>query len=535
MKKYILLLSMSLLVVPIIRAEYSCGDCCNITSHSFYSARPLYQSASPERITLFRDRLHARECGNDGALELTFFGSKTQDPASLSAFFGPSCKPQFTVTSAQMDGAGDFTVRHAPEVRDIAAQHLNIYLKGGFAEFDPTSTNGGIFESAFCLDPEQTVIGLGITFKKAFYEMCDGQWFWFELSSPLTHVKNRMCIHETIKSDGQLLSLDAVGSVSEAFAQSSWLYGKIDPCCIQSETKFADLELKLGYEWLKNDCCFFESYIGALIPTGNRVTGRFMFEPIVGHNRHPGIMCGSTGIFEWWQSECCDCYAEFAIDWNSLYLFEKVETRSFDLKNKPWSRYMPVYANKEQAEQAADLDNQERDIEAILLHTPGINVFTQPLCVKPKFAHTFNSAFIFNCCKSDCCELQAEVGYNVFFRSAECVKLACCWEEGPALKSVDGQGYTNRYQTIDDPLGSIVSIELGVEDYEKNIITECDLDLASAAHPAVLSHTIYGSAGCRWDNHKYPTFMGIGFSYEFADDNAAADRWIAWVKGGVSF
>ncbi len=516
-----------------MRAEFSCGDCdCNILSHSFYSVRPLYQSASPERITLFRDQLHSYECGNNGALELTFFGSKTKDAAKLAAFFGPSCKRQFTVTSVNNYDAGNFTVRGAPEERDIAAQHLNIYLKGGLGEFSPTDTTGGIFEGSFCLDPEQTVVGLGMTFKKAFYEMCDGQWFWFELSSPLTHVKNNICIRETINSDGQLLSLDAVASVSEAFAQSSWLYGKIDPCCNQAETKFADLEFKVGYEWLKNDCCFFESYIGALIPTGNRVTGRFVFEPIVGHNRHPGVMSGSTGMFEWWRNECCDCYAQFAIDWNSLYLFEKVETRSFDLKNKPWSRYMPVYYSKEQAQQANDLYDQTRAAESVVLHTPGINVFTQPLCVKPKFAHTFNSAFIFNCCK-DCCQLQAEAGYNVYFRSAECVKLACCWQEGPALKSIDGRGKTNRYQTIAGSPSE--DTDTSVDNYSENIITECDLNIASAAHPSVLTHTIYGFTGCQWENHKYPTLLGVGFSYEFGDDNAAADRWVAWLKGGISF
>lgn len=508
---------MSMLIVPVSRGEFSCSDCaCDVTSHSFFSVRPLYQSASPERVTLFRDRLHAREEGKDGALELTFFGGKTKDQSRLSAFFGPSCKPQFTVNTGNDPGS--------PEVRDITAENLNIFLKD-------SSRNHSVFESTFCLDPEQTVIGLGLTFKKTFYELCDGQWFWFELSTPLTHVKNRMCIHENIQSDGELISVDSFGSVSEAFADPTWLYGRIDPCCQYTETKFADLEMKLGYEWLNNDCCFFESYIGALVPTGNRATGRLLFEPIVGHNRHPGVMCGSTGIFEWWHSECCDSYAQFAIDWNSLYLFERVETRSFDLKNKPWSRYMPVYYNKEQAEQAYQLSTQERSADAILLHTPGINVFTQPLCVKPKFSHTFNSAFIFNC-RKDCCELQAEVGYNAFFRSAECVKLACCWQEGPALRSIAGEGKTNSLQTIDKP---ITKADSDINDYNKNIITQNDLDLSSAAHPAVLSHTIYGSAGCRRNHYKFPTLMGIGFSYEFADDNAAADRWTAWLKGGISF
>jgi hypothetical protein len=513
MKKYVLL-SLPLLTVSVVHGGVGCRDCaCNVVSHSFYSVRPLYQTASPERLTLFRDRVHAREeDGWAGALQVTLFGSKTTEPGKLASYFGPSCKPQFTVASANVTGA--------PIYRDIVAEDFNIFFQ--------SCTE--VFESFFCLDPKQTVIGLGVTYKQGFYQRKDGNWFWLELSSPLTHVKNQICLRETVMSDGEKLTLDANGSLTEAFMDSSWLFGRIDPCCQHTETKFADLEIKVGYEWFSSDTSFFESYIGALVPTGNRVTSRLMFEPIVGHNRHPGIICGSTGLFEWWRDDTQECSANFGIDWNTLYLFERVETRSFDLKGKPWSRYMPVYINQAQAQEAAILNVEGRTAEATLLHTPGINVFTQPLCVSPRFAHTFNAAFFF-----DCKNTQAEIGYNVFMRSAECVRLTCCWEEGPALRSTRGDGYTNRYQTIDAPMNNCTDFELTYTYYEQNIITECDLDVASAAHPAMMSHTIYGSIGHRWDDRKLPCFCGIGFSYEFGEDNSAVDRWVTWAKAGVSF
>ncbi|TET06382.1 hypothetical protein E3J79_02280 [Candidatus Dependentiae bacterium] len=517
MKKYLLFLF--LLISPVMYSGFRCGDCdCNIVSHSFFSVRPLYQSASPERVTLFRDRLHACEDGWNGTVQLTFFGSRTKEPWRLASFFGPSCKPQFTVTSANTGDIGDHTVTGAPEYRDIVAQHFNIYFK-----------NGRVFEGFFCLDPEQTVAGLGITYKQGIYERDNGKYFWIELSSPLTHIKNQMCIHETVKSDGELLSLDAVGSISEAFRQCSWNFGKIDPYVNHIETRFADLEAKIGYEWLSIDCCFLESYIGVLIPTGNCVSAKYVFEPIVGHNQHTGATMGSSGIFEWWSSEEQDCYAQYAFDWHSLYLFEKIEMRSFDLKGKPWSRYMPVYRNKDQAQLAAQLWNNGKYTEAILLHTPGINVFTQPLCVNPGFAHTFNSAFILTCKN-----VRGEIGYNVFARSAECVRLTCCWEEGPALKDISGKGDTNHVNTINETF-NCTEVRLTVTYYDDNIITECDLDLASAAHPAMISHTIYGSLGCYWDDSKFSCFIGTGCAYEFANDNAALDRWIAWIKGGISF
>jgi len=523
MKKYLLLLSLG---ASSALYGVGCSDCeCTAVAKSFFSVRPLYQTASPERVALFHDRLHAREDGKNGVLQVEVFGSKTTNSSKLAAYFGPFCKARYTVTSSIKDAlraTGSNPV--LPENRDIVAEFFNIYLDSGNLTVNDYIIPG-VYEGSFCFEPEQTVIGCGLTWRQALLQMCDCNWLWLELSTPLTHVKNCMGLHEIVNSTGEPLTLDNPTNMTQAFRQSSWMFGRIDPCCKNSETGFADLEVKIGYEWLRSDCCFLEGYLGVLIPTGNRVTSRLLFEPIVGHRHHTGVMTGLSGIFDWWGSCENDCYARFAVDWNSLYLFEANETRSFDLVNRPWSRYMPVYINKEQAEQAFDL--KDESLDSIFLHTPGINVFTKPMCVKPRFTHTFNGALLFNC---KCA--QAEIGYNMYARSAECVRLACCWEEGPALKAIDGVGRTSEVARINQPLAGVTNSD---RDYDDSIIKECDLDLQSAAHPGVLTHTIYGSVGYNFETCCYPAFAGVGFSYEFADDNAGLERWVAWVKGGLSF
>src|SRR5205814_7945427 len=114
----------------------------------------------------------------------------------------------------------------------------------------------------------------------------------------------------------------------------------------------------------------------------------------------------------------------------------RTQRRSFDLKNKPWSRYISVYANEEQAQEAADsLDTT--------LATPGINVFTKSLKITPGLAHNINTAFVFTCRT-----FEGEIGYNFYAKRSEHAKLACCWVEGPAIKHFNGLGETNPIRDI---------------------------------------------------------------------------------------
>ena len=62
------------------------------------------------------------------------------------------------------------------------------------------------------------------------------------------------------------------------------------------------------------------------------------------------------------------------------YLFNRSEMRSFDLYDRQWSRYMPVFAT--QAAAAADTV------------TPGINTFTQKMKVQPGLQFDVNWGFV---------------------------------------------------------------------------------------------------------------------------------------------
>jgi len=361
-------------------------------------------------------------------------------------------------------------------------------------------------------------------------------------------------LKETITDgeDATFIDTDLPHNMTEALRQSSWCYGKIiDDCCTTNcnptccdnskncmeKTAVADIEAKIGYEWFNTESCFFESYVGALIPTGNCPKATYMFEPVVGHNKHAGVFIGSTSIVEVWHSDCTDSEIDFVTDGYGLYLFGKCERRPFDLKYRPWSRYMQVYANKAQAEEAEALAQAGNINEALMLHTPGINVFTKDLYVEPRFVAISNFAIFANY-KA----WQTEVGYNFYARAAECVELNSCWDKEVALKAIfpadiNHGGYTNPVQTIGTSFATTFPSNqpMTVVNYDQNIITASDLDLESAAHPAVFTHTVYGALSYRWDDYKYPWFLGIGGSYEYSDENTGLTRWMGWAKAGVSF
>ena len=495
--------------------------------------RPQFQVSSPEYLTAFRDRIDARKDGRGGALQLTLFGGRSTKSGKLASYFTPHCKTCLWTKSTNPDGK-----------TDLIAQHFNVDLQ----EQDEEEQ---LFASRISLCPRIETIGLGIVYRhnlhKAFSDDYDPEerHAWIEISTPITRVETTMGLSECITTSAtrearkvEDLNQKFYSSMKCAFNQNAWCYGKINGCCKCSKTRLADITLMLGYEVVKCDKCLIESYLGFLIPTGNARCAKYVFEPVVGHGKHWGFVKGSHIMGTLWEDEEEERLLQLATDIHGQYLFKNEEMRSFDLKCKPWSRYMEVYKNLEQAQEAADLQRTD-EVAAALLSTPGINVFTKCLCVRPKLSLTANTSFIFSSKK-----FRGEAGYNFYAKQSECVQL-CGWKEGPAIKAARGQGRTNGFRTINvnmdaseldpRPCHDQFDTTQPVDRYECNVIKACDIDLESATHPYYFSNTFYASLGARWDDREYPLFIDFGGSYEFGCENMVLNRWTAWAKFGASF
>lgn len=104
-------------------------------------------------------------------------------------------------------------------------------------------------------------------------------------------------------------------------------------------TSVAEVRFMVGWNYIKENY-----YVGLnarfAAPVGIRPHGKFLFEPIVGNGHHWEFGGGIQAYWNFWYSSCNDTKAAFYFDANVTHLFDARQHRSFDLKNKPMSRYM---------------------------------------------------------------------------------------------------------------------------------------------------------------------------------------------------
>jgi hypothetical protein len=509
------------------RTECTPEDSCDfeVTSRTFLADRPVFLSSSPVMISGFRsDRLHARPDGWHGAAQAVVFGSKSTNDRDLARYFFPNGKTELII-----DERIGLTVPPLPQ--DLLAQHFNIF------------TRNGTFRSKISIRPETSQVGVGFYLRKGFYvDEQKGRGFFTSISLPVERVKNDLKFQEEIINDGggadfqANVDNNAYDTMTAALVQSDWAAGKISRFALH-KAGVADIEFKLGYEWIQQEPFHLESYLGLLIPTGNKPNGEFLFQPIVGQGHHWGILLGNSIGVEIWSDETKDRTLRVEYAGHTQYLFRNTQCRTVDLVNKPWSRYIQMYSDENQALAATFLSASDFQTN---YSTPGVNLLTLPIHVRPGFSNNNTVSAIFSARK-----WQVEGGYNLYCRASECLKLECPWQEGPAIKNKAGNGDTNPVRditgnarleniTVNNTAGTGNRISLG--DYKFNFIKEADLNLNSAASPGIISHTVYASLGYNCKDREIPLFGNLGGSYEFSNsNNAVIERWTIWAKAGLSF
>jgi hypothetical protein len=507
MKKCFYILPLMLLVTNIVRSNDAVG-------HTYYAIRPQFQAGRPDRVSLWRwDAAKERDCGWCGSLQLTPFGGQSTRPKDLAKYFMFSGNNQLTVAGDTAFGSSNNLLNN-PNLRDVNATFFNI----------PDT-----FRSTIKFRPRHSFVGAGFAWRQYLGSCCETAQWWFELSTALVNVRHTMQLAEQILTPaGTTVSAVQNGSMTEAFlgqkptttSAAKWQFAKIAGGT--STTALDDIELKvLGFDVTVCQTGHLEGYVGAVWPVGKKANGEFVFQAEVG-SHSPAVMCGSAFGIDLW---CCnDKTVRFELEQNSRYLFKHTQWRTFDVKGKAWSRYMLTYKNLADAQAGVT--------------TEGVNIFTQECKITPRFAHIINAALV-----AKTCDWQSEVGYNLWSRQSEKVHLKNPWAApafvglGPLTRFPITANTISRAITIKEDF-SAANIGLGNVDpqliYNENSIQESDLDLDSAAHPAVLSQTVYAAFGYQFDECKFPVVLGVGASYEFSGVNTALNQWMVWGKIGIS-
>lgn len=476
-------------------------------SQSYFSVRPQFSGPDSMKLAGDRDRRDARADGCGGSFQVTVFGGRSTNKDDVGAYFSPFGRVNMKCRSRTSSGSDD------QEESDILVENF------GVLPLNASSSEAGSFNSTLKFQPKQSVVGAGLRYQQHLYKQ-----FSLDIAAPVVRVKNTMGLSETVSTT--LVASDFYGTLqnmTQALSSTQLTYGRIDNTS-RTKTRLAELEVKVNYNYIDEDTHGLNGHLGVSIPTGNKHDATYVFSPVVGNGKHVAIMSGLSAHMEVWNNH--DSNVRVCIDTEGRYSFSNTQKRSFDLMDKRWGRYLSVYATQ------TDWTNSNT--------TNGINVFTKDCNVTPGISRDLNLALVYTRDSG----IQAELGYHFFARQAEKAELKTAWENGPSLMGLDtafptfdagSQRTTNRAKTINRRYAQEDNSDTVVSIYNTALVRDTDLDLSAAAAPAALSHTIYGSVHCRWDEREYPVSIGCGGEYEFSANNAALNRYALFGTLGVSF
>ncbi len=226
-------------------------------------------------------------------------------------------------------------------------------------------------------------------------------------------------------------------------------------CEPKTKTKIADLQFALGYNFWQNGKHHAGLGILGAAPTGNAPEGISVFEPIVGNGNHWEVGLFFTSHFTFWQTEDEFQHVGLYIDGTVSHLFKTKQKRTFDLKNKPNSRYMlaeklgtPVnslFAFPTETNLAipvapsAQFKNELSTIANLTTLDVDVSVGVQA-----------DIAFMLAYRRGD---LVWDVGYNLWVRNCEKIKLDCTCPTPFADKTweLKGDSYVYGFDGADAP------------------------------------------------------------------------------------
>ncbi|MEX2437969.1 MAG: hypothetical protein WD449_01815 [Candidatus Babeliales bacterium] len=385
--------------------------------------------------------------------------------------------------------------------RDIRAEWIGIDDPNFFGEFS--------------LNPSQRQAGVLLDYMNSFSSYTDAPFFdgwWFGASMPLIMVKNDIGIDQSISATAPCCPQDIV----QAFDQFSWKYARFSDCELQ-DLGIGNIYLRLGTAYAAHHGHEIGYYVSAILPGGAHQNAKYIFDPFTGNNRHFGLGLGVTLALRILDYHTNGNIILFFNIENELYL-NNTQLRTFDLKGKPWSRYL-LYNS---------LDG-ERNI-------PGVNILTREVQIKPYNVFDLSTGLRW---QNDCFE--GEIGYDLWGHGSERIRLK---EPFPKKYGIAGTGTIMR-ECPECEVGATASCstiaEQGPNDKDKDNkgifvpITMLNLDFNSAISREVLTNKFHAAIGYNYQGTCHDLFFAMGAFWEIPENNAAFEQFGAWAKLGGTF
>jgi hypothetical protein len=442
-----------------------------------------------------------------------FYGQNT-NKSDTGKYFGTLDKNSFSLNGAD-NLTGTATAFAASTVADIDGAYI----------IHQENTDNSTLKLSLALNPESISYGVNLAYHQDLSKIVNG--LYLKVVLPVQRVENdpKLSITQTTPVanltaanflnyfKGTYTPNAVIGAANaQALLQKGKINGK------QSATGIADLDIVLGYKFLNKETYHFGINLGLSIPTGKEATGEFLFEPLYG-SKHFGLGGGLHAGARVWGDEDHNFKLAFAA--NYRYLFQASEKRYTGIKNRNFAQYyllsqFGVAANAQALIPAANLLTQNVDV------TPGSQL-------DGILGLAYNKG-----------GFNLDLGYNVYFKESESVKLKNDWSEGKyyiaarnQLTSVGGNALgsaNNGYRFDNNNAGAGAGVAGAT-----NMLSKSLLDVSAASTDSQFTHSVYGGLGYAFKEWEYPLMLGLGGKYEFASKNSALEGWQAWAKAGLSF
>lgn len=361
------------------------------------------------------------------------------------------------------------------------------------------------------------------------------------------------------------------------------------------KSRFAEFRGVFGWNFYDTECGHAGIALHFVAPTGNRPEGRYLFEPIVGNGHHYEF----GGEIQWhnnlWSNEDESFRMSFYGDVIITHLFGTRQYRTFDLKGKPFSRYMLASLIDSDREQPQLTGDSDAGVEFQRNFSPVANLTTFKVDVSIGVQADIVAMVHIDC--GDC--LDIDIGYNFWATSCENISLRCSRLDTEKVWALKGDSYvygyaptatavalapseskanihtgTNVLAAVPSDLTQVVSTNPGIDNPQSaetiisnatvpvnNLPGGADARQTRTSNKVVflktedvnvcgretqgMSSKLFANISCTFDECEgWIPFLGVGGEIEIDHSQrlrskpclrTAISQWGLWLKGGVSF
>ena len=470
MKKILIILSLCSFSLSANTPKYS---------HTFLFTRPAQQNL-PLRQSVWHDILFNKK--QKFSIDVAVFGQQSGYSDQISQYFLPPNRNTLLVNSTTLD-------------RDVLPFWLGLpeAFSGNLTIAPKQSQVGGLIEGRLNLGD---IFKMGDVMGINFLE----NWSVF-LSLAIINAKNNLNLTQSNVLNEASNTLP-VYNIITAFNNPTWKNDKINGQ--QKVTGVSEIRLGLATTLMATERAHVATYTCLTLPTKLKQPNEFLFNAFNGYG-HPGLVWGIS-FYVPFNRATDDYKVALTLNFENIFLMKDYQYRTFDLQEKPWSRFM--------------LMRKKNDASGTLY--PGVNILTHKLKVHPHSIIDFSSGF-----RVVSGYFQAEAGFALWAHGGEtCEILHNSW--------IPDYGIAGTEANTSSSLSTIAKRE--PNDPIFVTIIENNLDLKSCAQPPNLVYKMYGTIGLQNMGAKKSYDLTLGAYKEFPHNKTdALGTWGIWLTSGAAF